>query len=479
MPLAPSVEVVVAESSYLRIVADLRSFAASSPPGTRLPANRELVERYRASPVTIQQATSALVREGLVVARPGRGTFVAQDRDPVGRGSDSGWQALPLGSAMPLTEGLEQLVTLARPGTVSLSSGYLDEQLQPRALLGAALARAGRRPGAWGRLPIEGLEELRALFAAEVGDGLRAHNVLITSGGQASLSASFRALTRPGQAVVVESPTYVGAIAAAHASGLRLIPVPTDAEGVRPDLLAEAVKGSGARLIYCQPRYANPTGSLMSPERRQELMEVATSAGAFVIEDDWVMGLDLEGPSPPPLASDDPDGHVIYLRSLTKSLAPGLRVGALIARGPVLSRLRSLRAVDDFFVAPSLQETALQVIGSPAWPKHLKGVIRELRIRRDALSAAVVRLWPDAETFLIPKGGLHMWVRIPDGLNDVHFAEEAALSGVSINPGRDWFPADPVGSYLRLSYAGADASALTQAVAQLAVLLRTAASVAR
>ena len=301
----------------------------------------------------------------------------------------------------------------------------------------------------------------------------------MTPGGQAALSACFRALAAPGETVVIESPTYIGAIAAARAAGLELIPVPTDAEGIRPEHLERALRSSGARLCYCQPRYANPTGGLMSPARRAEVMEAIVRAGAFLIEDDWVRDLDLEGPTPPPLAHDDPDGHVVYLRSLTKAVAPGLRVGALIARGPVLARLGSLRMVDDFFVSPPLQETALEVLLSPAWQRHLKSVRTELRARRDALVSALSRFWPDVEIPIVPRGGLHLWVRLPDGVDDVGFAQEAALARVTVNPGRDWFPAEPTGPHLRLSYSGADRAALVEAVTTLATAMDAVSTRAR
>jgi DNA-binding transcriptional MocR family regulator len=463
------------DSAVERVAADLRALAGSAAPGTRLPSIRELASRHRASPVTVQRAVTKLVHAGVVVAHPGQGTYVAAP-PAAAPTEDLGWQAVGLGSAMPPAGALDQLVTLPRPGTISLSSGFLDAALQPRELLGSAMARAARRPGSWGRVPVEGIEELRAFFAAEVGGGLRAHNVLVTSGGQAALSTAFGALAGPGDAVVMESPTYVGAIAVARAAGLRPVPVPTDAEGIRADLLAAALRASGSRLCYCQPRYANPTGLLMTPGRRSQVMEVLGRYGAFLVEDDWVRDLGLEDLAPiPALAADDPDGHVIHIRSLTKPVAPGLRVGALLARGPVFARLRAVRCIHDFFVSATLQETALEMLASPAWARHLKGVRTQLLLRRDALVDAVGRHWPGASVPLVPRGGLHLWVQLPDDVSDVAFAQAAALAGITVNAGRDWFPAEPTGSFLRLSYAGAEAAELTAAVAHLAHLLPHAA----
>ena len=167
------------------------------------------------------------------------------------------------------------------------------------------------------------------------------------------------------------------------------MPVPADAHGVRPALLADALERSGARLAYLQPTYANPTGALLDAERRQAVHEVAAAAGAFVIEDDWAHDLDLDGTAPAPLVASDDDGHVVYLRSLTKAAAPGLRLAAVAARGQAGARLRAARVVDDFFVSGVLQEAALDLLSSPAWARHLRALHRALRSRRDALAAAV------------------------------------------------------------------------------------------
>src|SRR5581483_88210 len=125
--------------------------------------------------------------------------------------------------------------------------------------------------------------------------------------------------------------------------------------GVRPDLLAEALRATGARVFYCQPTFANPHGATLAPERRAAVLQAVRDAGAFLIEDDWARDFALE-PAPPPLVADDRDGHVVYVRSLSKSATPGLRVGAIAARGPAASRLRARRLADALFVAAPMQQ---------------------------------------------------------------------------------------------------------------------------
>ena len=457
-------------SSSLGVASRIENLIQSMPPGSRLPSYRELQQRYRLSPATVQRILADLSRRGLLVTRPGSGTYTAQRR-PSAAAADVSWQTLALGSKTGLSADLERLVDPGAADALPLTSGFLDERLQPLGLLAAAGARSARRPQAWSRLPPQGLPELRGFIAAETGAAMTGQNVLITPGGQAALSAVFRHLCAPGDPVILESPTYVGALAVARAAGLTLVPVPGDEHGMLPDVLADALARTGARLVYLQPRYSNPVGAVLAPDRRVAILEMVARHGAFLLEDDWMRDFDLGPPSPPPLASMDDDGHVIYLRSLSKPVAPGMRVAGLAARGPVLARLRRGRISDDLFVAPVLQQIAIDVLTAPGWIRHLGSIRRSLRERRDALAAAIRATLPECELALIPAGGVHLWLRLPDGWSDVDVADLAAARGLALSPGRMSFPNEPPGQYLRLSYSAAEPPALARAVQILAGIL--------
>lgn len=445
----------------------LEQLIATLRPGSKLPSYRELQQRYRLSPATVQRILADLARRGLVETRPGSGTYTAERRT-ITASADVSWQTLALGSRIGLGADLERLVEPAPADAISMASAFLDERLQPLGLLAAATSRAARRPQAWNRLPAQGLTELRAHIAAETGAPVTEQHVLVTPGGQAALSAVFRHLCSPGDPVIVESPTYVGALAAARAAGLMLVPVPGDADGLSPDGLADALARTGAKLVYLQPRYSNPAGTLLSRDRREAALELVARHSAFLIEDDWMRDFDLGPPSPPPMVSLDDDGHVIYLRSLSKPVAPGLRVAGLVARGPALVRLRRGRISDDLFVAPMLQQIALDVLTAPGWSRHLSSLRRVLRERRDALAAVIAAQLPGCELTAVPAGGVHLWLRLPDGCSESAVVAHAAASGVAVGPGRVCFPGEPPAAYLRLSYAGADVPALISAVAILA-----------
>ncbi|MEW1660753.1 PLP-dependent aminotransferase family protein [Streptomyces sp. NPDC093707] len=459
-------------SSGAELAVILRGELKRYSPGEKLPSSRALVERHRVSPVTVSRALAELVAEGLVVTRPGAGAFRAEPRRAAPRPVDTSWQEIalsaePAGDLVPRSvDASGVLATLAAPapGVIELNGGYLHPSVQPERALAAALARAGRRPGAWGRPPLDGVPELRAWFAREIGGPggpLAASDVLITAGGQNALTAALRALAPPGAPVLVESPTYPGMMAVARASGLRPVPVPVDADGVRTDLLADAFRASGARLFVCQPLFQNPSGAVLAAERRREVLRIARAAGAFVVEDDFARLLGhADAPAlPPTLLADDPDGTVVHVRSLTKVTSPSLRVGALAARGPVLDRLRAIQVVDSFFVPGPLQEAALELVGSPAWARHLRLVAGELRDRRQALRTALERELPglvaSGPGSRPVRGGGHVWLRLPNGTDEAALAGAALRAGVAVAAGRPYFPAEPPAAHLRLSFASA------------------------
>ncbi|MET9155068.1 PLP-dependent aminotransferase family protein [Streptomyces griseoflavus] len=465
-------------SSVGELAEQLRRELDRYSPGGKLPSSRSLVERYRVSPVTVSRALAVLAAEGLVVTRPGSGAFRAQRGAPAAPEGDTSWQEVALsadGAADLVPRSVDAsgvLVSLAAPppGVIEFNGGYLHPSLQPERAMAAALSRAGRRPGAWGRPPMEGLAELREWFARSIGGPVTAAGVLVTAGGQSALTTALRALAPPGAPVLVESPTYPGMLAIARAAGLRPVPVPVDADGVRPALLADAFRATGARVFVCQPLFQNPTGAVLAPERRGEVLRIAREAGAFVVEDDFVRRLVHEdaGPLPRPLAADDPDGVVVHVCSLTKATSPSFRVSALAAHGPVLERLRAIQVVDTFFVPRPLQEATLELVGSPAWPRHLRAVSAALRARRDAMTAALRLRLPELALPHVPSGGYHLWLRLPEGTTEPALTTAALRAGVAVTPGRPYFAAEPPAGHLRLSFAAvAGAGEIAEGVRRL------------
>ena len=453
--VALSFDLIDKDSSIATLAATLRRQIDVLQAGAVLPSTRALVERHHVSPVTVSRALAQLAAEGLVTVRPGAGSFVNERGRPAAEDRvDTSWQAVPLADRSIDASRLGFLLQPAPDGVLSLAAGYPHPDLMATGALTAAAARAARRPGVWDRPPALGLQRLRSWFARSLGGAFDADDVLVTDGGQSALSTAFRALLAPGAPVLVESPTYLGALAAARSAGLRTVPVPIDEGGLQLDKLSDAFSSTGSRVLYCQPTFQNPTGGVLANDRREGVLKLAASAGAFVIEDDYARWLSHRSPAPAPLASEDRDGRVVYITSITKPTSANLRIGAIIARGPVAERLRNLRLVDDFFASRLLQETALELLDSPAWTRHLHTLSAALSARCAATIKAVSRNLPTASIVQVPQGGMHIWLRLVDGMDDTKIAEEAERAGVLVMPGRPFYAAEPPGAHVRLSFCG-------------------------
>ncbi|KAA1426158.1 PLP-dependent aminotransferase family protein [Nocardioides antri] len=463
------------DDSSSRIVDGIRAWIQGAAPGAQLPSTRRLVAEYAASPVTVQKALRTLAAAGLIESRPGVGSFVLTPRSA--RPQDYGWQTAALGpprSALPRIAGA---LRTARDDVQELHSGYPEPGLLPDRLVRAALARAARGAAAFARPPASGLPELRTWFATEVAGATpaeraapSAHDVVIVPGTQSGLTSIFRALVAPGQPLLMESPTYWGAILAAHQAGVRPVPVAGDADGPDPDLLDRTLRETGARALYAQPSFANPTGARWSPRRATAVLEVVRHHNAFLVEDDWAhdFGIDAD---PQPLAAQDTSGHVVYIRSLTKSMSPTIRVGAVLARGPALERLAADQAAEAMYVSALLQQAALEVVTDPGWRTHLRRLRPQLRERRDLLVASLREHAPALDVDHVPAGGLHLWARLPDGTDVVRLARECETRGLWVAPGDEWFPTEPAGPYLRLNFTGPNPSGFAAAARTLQAAL--------
>jgi len=439
-----------------RIASDLRAWISTAPPGAKVPSNRALTAQYEASPVTVQKAMRQLISAGLVEARPGVGTFVSAARQS--RPVDYGWQTSSLGAPQSRVSLMSSTQRAIPADAIGLHSGYPSPELLPQRLVRTAIARASRTDASTTRSPVAGNPELQAWFSNELaarapGGATPAttRDAIIVSGSQSGLSSIFRAVVGVGQPLLIESPTYWGAILAAEQAGVTLVPITVGAAGPDPEDLERAFAETGARAFYAQPTFANPTGVQWTRETGTAVLEIVRRNGAFLIEDDWAHDLAIDS-EPHPVAAHDDDGHVIYLRSLTKSLSPSLRVAAVIARGPARERILADRAAESMYVSGLLQAAALDVVTQPGWHSHLRSLRQRLRERRDLLVDSIHEHAPSAHVGAIPAGGLNLWVRLPEGCSVDAVARECELRGLFIAPGSEWFPAEPSGPFIRVNY---------------------------
>ncbi|GAA4523359.1 aminotransferase-like domain-containing protein [Amycolatopsis samaneae] len=446
------------DSSSARIATALRQWIATAPPGARLPSTRSLVKQHGASPVTVQKALRALIAQGAVESRPGVGTFVRAVR--TARPHDYGWQTAALGSPNHRVAHLPASLQSVPNDVLALHSGYPDRELVPERLVRAAFTRVARTDALVSRPPAAGLPELQAWFAAELAAATPAEitpaapsDVVVVPGSQSGLLTAFRALVGTGRPLLVESPTYWGAILAAAQTGVDLVPVPSGSAGPDPDALARAFEQTGARAFYAQPNFASPTGAQWTPELAERVMDTVRRHGAFLVEDDSAHDFGMTA-DPHPVAARDDGGHVVYLRSLSKSVSLAVRVAGLIARGPARNRILADTQAESMYVSGVLQAVALDVVTQPGWHTHLRRLRQQLTTRRDLLVASLREHAPQARLDLVPQGGLNLWARLPDSVDLGRIVRECHAAGVVVGAGDEWFPAEPAGQFLRLSYAG-------------------------
>lgn len=456
-------------------MASLNEWIAGAAPGSRLPSTRALVSEHRVSPVTVQKALQALAARGLVESRPGAGTFVRTVR--TARPADYGWQTAALRSPKAPARGLPTALRSIQNDVIAFHSGYPDQELLPVRAVRAALIRASRSQAALSRPPSAGLPELQSWFAQELRASTpvgvappTSSDVIILPGSQSGLSTIFRALAGSGQPILMESPTYWGAIVAAAQAGVEVVPIPSGADGPDAEVLTRAFEETGSRVFYAQPNYTNPTGAQWSAARSEQVLDAIRAHSAFLVEDDWAHDFGINTSSTPVAARDD-SGHVVYLRSLTKSVSPSIRVGAVIARGPARERILADHGAGAMYVSGLLQSAALEVVTQPSWHTHLRGLRQQLQSRRDLLLASLREQIPQAHIDLVPKGGLNLWSRLPDGTDVELLARDCEAAGVVIAAGNEWFPAEPAGPFIRLNYAGGDPGRFPQGVRILGEVL--------
>lgn len=454
-----------------RIAEELRTWIAGAAPGARLPSSRSLVAEHGASALTVNKAIRSLAREGLVETRPGVGTFVRGVR--TARASDLSWQTAALGPRL-LRPTPPRALDETHADAAALHAGYPAPDLLPERLVRAALTRAARSAAATMRSPSAGDPELRAWFAAELAELTPAatvppqpSDVIVVPGSQSGLNAVFRALAGVGGTIVMESPTYWGAINAAGQSGLTIAPVPSGPAGPEVADIERALITSGARAMYLQPDFANPTGAQWTVEKKQQVLALAREHGVFLIEDDWAHDFGI-GAEAHPLITGDDTGHVVCIRSLTKSVSPALRVAAVIARGPARERILADVQAESMYTSAILQRAGLDVVTHSGWRSHLRDLRPALAARRDALLDAIRTHLPEAVVEAVPQGGLHLWVRMPDGTDLARLEADCQRDGVLIAGGDAWFPAEPAGPYLRMSFAGPEPHRYAPALAVVA-----------
>ncbi len=449
-------------------------------PGQPLPGTRSLARTLAVHRSTVVAAYDELGAQGWLRTRPGGSTVIAVS-SPEPRPRRFGG---PTAGALPSRPGFDVAAAAgsdapdAPPGTLALWGGVPDLRLAPHAALGRAWRRAVRNRDLLGYAADgRGDARLRAALASLLSQarGLAAgpDDLLVVRGSQMALDLVARALIRPGDVVAVEDPGYGPARRVFARAGARLAPVAVDREGLDVGALETLTRQSRVRLVHLTPHHQYPTTVTLSPARRLALLDLAARRRIAVLEDDYDHEFHYDGRPLLPLASGDPAGVVIYAGSLAKVLAPGLRVGFVVAPRPLLDRLAAERALIDRQGDLVLERAVAELLEEGELQRHVRRLRRVYQGRREALCAALDRRLSGLLTYRRPAGGMALWAAAAGAAGaDVDAWQARALAGGLLFQAGRIFSADGRPTpHLRLGFAIADEGELERAAA---ILARTA-----
>ncbi len=458
-------------------------------PGTRLPSTRELASSMGVNRNTVINAYQELEVEGFVSSHVGRGTAVREHlpaRQPgsrQGQGERLRVEALLSAtwrSTYPqLPAGAEQLMEAPQASdTISFASHDPELSLFPVEDFAGCIQSAMRKYG--GDLlaagPARGfapLIEFMPGFLARRGIRCTDRDVMIVNGIQQALSIVGRLFVDPGDTVIMENLSYPGALGVFRSLQASCVGIPLDDDGLRVDMVESVLSRRNAKLIYAIPTYHNPTGAVMSEERRERLLAVARDRQAVIIEDDYVHDLAFDGREVLPLKARDTHDGVIYLGSFSEILCPGIRLSWIVAPAGVIDRLLLIKQFTDLYSNRILQGALLEFCQKGLLDRHLKHKQAVYRKRRDLMQDAMKAHFPQEASWKKPRGGLFQWVDLPRGADALSLLLKTRSQGVLFAPDRLFSVEEWERAGLRLGFAGIHEESIEKGIRVLGDALKS------
>lgn len=381
---------------------------------------------------------------------------------------------------------------LQRPGMISFGGGMPAAESFPCEEVAQACAKVLREHGPvalqYGQT--EGYDPLRDYIAevtmAELGLFARRENVLILTGGLQAADLVPKVLLDPGEAIVVEEPTFLGALASFSPYRPRYVTIPLDDQGMQVERLEEILPTEqGVKFIYTIPTFQNPAGCTMSLERRERLVALADRLGIPILEDDPYAQLRYSGEALPPLVTLDQKqlgisagteaydtGNVLYVGSFSKILSPGMRLGWVVGPAPIIARLSRAKQGTDLHTSLLVQMIAYELCRQGFFPAHIARIRELYRRRRDLMVALMEEHFPAAASWVVPDGGLFLWVTLPAGCDAQAILAEAVEERVAFVAGPGFYANGGGENTLRLNFSNASEEQLQQGIARLGKVLR-------
>lgn len=470
LELAPDAAVPLYRQVSLGIVESARRGRVR--PGDRLPSSRGLAKQLGIHRNTVLAAYEELRAEGWITGEVARGTFLSRELpENLARGAAERPRALDRVGFDLRRPALPPDPRYRAPGLLLLYGGIPELRFLPAAELSRTFRRAlTADPGLVDYRDPRGDERLRAALAELLrstrGVPALADSMLITQGAQQCLYLIARALLKPRDVVAVEELGYSNGWQALRLGGAQLAPVKLDAHGMDVAALEALCARRRVRAVLLTPHHQYPTTVTLAAGRREKLLALARRERIMVIEDDYDHEFHYEGSPVLPLASHDNAGVVVYLGTMAKVLAPGLRHGYVVAPPPIIERLTNYRVYVDGQGAHATERALAMLLEEGVLQRHVARARRAYRARRDVLCEALHKRLPELE-FAVPSGGMALWAQVK-GTNVDGWAKRGMAAGVAFQPGRRYAIDGRFRPFVRLGFAACDEGELREAVRRMA-----------
>lgn len=444
--------------------------------GERLPSVREACRTHRISPGTVTQAYYLLEGKGLIEARPKSGYFV---RGRLGRSLAEPEMSQPVGGSTELQVSdfiFEILDSVRDPSVVPLGSSFPSPYLLPLDKLGRFLAGAARKfdPLATVTDLPPGNHELRRQLALRYlarGAMVSPQEVVVTSGAMEALNLCLQAVTRPGDLIAIESPTFYAGLQASERLGLKVLEIPSHPrDGLSLAALEDALRHHPVKACLLMLNFANPSGSLLADERKKALLQLLYRYDVPLIEDDVYAELYFGREAPLCTKAEDPAGLVMHVSSFSKCLAPGYRLG-WVAAGRYASRVQRLKLSTTLATTVPVQIAVAEYLKQGGYDNHLRQLRRKLAEQEAGLVEAVERHFPAGTRLARPQGGYFLWLELPKRVDTLALHRQALDQGISIAPGPIFSAKREFRHHLRLNFGHPDDGRQRAAVATLGQML--------
>ncbi|WP_141432082.1 PLP-dependent aminotransferase family protein [Bacillus sp. 03113] len=444
--------------------------------GTKLPPQRILAKRFQVNRSTIVTAIEELIADGLIESKIGSGTRVVNNTwSLMSSAPPPDWISyVQSGIHEPNTSIIQEINKAeADPSIIRLGTGELSPDLLPNKQMEKVLQQNEKKTFSLGYVEPKGSPSLRKTVSEYLqtkGIDASPASILIVSGGLQALQLISIGLLKRGSTILHETPSYLNSVHVFQSAGMHLFGISLDDQGIICHSIGRLKRQHNGALLYTIPSFHNPTGVLMSENRRNQLLEVCKKEALPIIEDDVYGDLWFDNLPPKSLKANDKQGNVLYIGSISKTLSPGLRIGWIVGPEPVIDRLSDIKMQTDYGSSSLSQYAVEKWLKSGMYEDYLKQIRVQLRFRRDFTIQILNKYFSEIATWSTPKGGFYIWLRLSLGISIQKLFNAALQEGILLNPGSVYDKNDQ--QHLRLSYSYASLEELEKGLICLSELIK-------